>query len=104
MGVSGRAILSALIGGQNDPAELAQLARGRMRSKIAELEAALVGHLKPHHALILVELLCQIDSLDSSIARIETAIEERSAPYREEIVLLDSIPGIAETGACVILS
>lgn len=104
MGVSGRAILSALIGGHNDPTELAQLARGRMRSKIVELEAALTGHLKPHHALILTELLCQVDSLDASIERIETAIEERSAPYREAIVLLDSIPGIAETGARVILS
>jgi transposase len=104
MGVSGRAILSALIGGQNDPLELAQLARGRMRSKIVELETALAGHLKPHHALILTELLCQVDSLDASIERIETAIEEGSAPYREAVVLLDSIPGIAETGAHVILS
>jgi len=49
-------------------------------------------------------LLCQIDSLDASIERIETAIEERSASYREAVVLLDSIPGIAETGARVILS
>jgi transposase len=104
MGVSGRAILSALIGGQNDPAQLAQLACGRMRSKIGELETALAGHLKPHHVVILAELLCQSDSLDASIERIETAIEERCAPYREAIVLLDSVPGIAETGARMILS
>ena len=75
-----------------------------MRSKIAELEAALTGHLKPHHALILTELLCQIDSLEASVERLEAAIEEASAPYREAVVLLDSIPGIAQTGAQVILS
>jgi transposase len=104
VGVSGRQMLHALIGGQQDPVGLAQLARGRMRSKIAELEAALQGHLKPHHALILTELLCQIDSLEASIERLEAAIEEGSAPYREAVVLLDSIPGIGETGARVILS
>ena len=104
MGVSGRQILAALLRGERDGAELAQLARGRMRSKIAELEAALLGHLKPHHALILTELLCQIDSLDASIGRLEAAIEERMAPFREAVVLLDGIPGIAETTAHVILS
>jgi transposase len=104
VGVCGRAILGALIGGQNDPGELAQLARGRMRSKITELEAALAGHLKPHHALILAELLCQIDSLDASIERLEAAIEEASAPFREAVVLLDGIPGIARTGAHAILA
>jgi transposase len=104
MGVSGRQILSALLGGARDPAGLAQLARGRMRSKIAELEAALSGHLKAHHALILTELLCQIDSLDASIARLEAAIEERMKPFREAVVLLDGIPGIAQTTAHVILA
>src|SRR5262249_18214458 len=79
VGISGRQMLSALIGGECDPVGLAQLARGRMRSKIAELEAALTGHVKSHHALILTELLCQIDSLEASIERLEAAIEEASA-------------------------
>jgi transposase len=52
VGISGRQILAALLGGERDPAGLAQLARGRMRSKIADLEVALQGHLKPHHALM----------------------------------------------------
>ena len=97
-------MLQALIGGEQDPIGLAQLARGRMRSKIAELEAALQGHVKPHHALILTELLCQIDSLEASLPRLEADIEERSAPFREAVVLLDGIPGIAQTGAHVILA
>ena len=104
VGVSGRQILAALLGGERDPSGLAQLARGRMRSKIADLEVALQGHLKAHHALILTELLCQIDSLDASIERLEAAIEERMAPYREVVVLLDGIPGIAQTTAHVILA
>jgi transposase len=104
LGVSGRQMLAALISGEHDPAGLAQLAKGRMRSKIAELEAALTGHLKPHHALILSELLCQIDSLEASIERLNAAIEERSSPYRHAIVLLDGIPGIGQTTAEVILS
>jgi transposase len=103
VGVSGQAILRVLIGGQNDPHELAQLARGRMRSKMTELEVALQGHLKPHHALILSELLCQIDSLEASIERLDTAIEQTSAPFREAVVLLDSIPGVGQTIAHVIL-
>jgi transposase len=104
VGVSGRAMLSALIGGEQDPVGLAQLARGRMRSKTAELEAALLGHVKPHHALILTQLLCQIDSVEASIERLEAAIEETSAPYREAVVLLDGIPGIGVVGARAILS
>lgn len=104
VGVSGRAMLSALIGGERDPLRLAELAKGRMRSKLAELEAALLGHVKPHHALILAELLCQIDSVEASIERLETAIEEGSAPYREAVVFLDGVPGIGVTGARTILS
>ena len=57
VGVSGQAILRALIGGQTDPHELARLARGRLRSKMSELEVALGGYLQAHHALILSELL-----------------------------------------------
>lgn len=104
MGVSGRAILAALIAGKDDPQELAQMARGRLRGKMVELEAALLGEVKPHHALILTELLCQIDSVEASITRLDTAIEETSAPFREAVVLLDTIPGVGQTTAQVIVS
>ncbi len=93
VGVSGQAILRALIGGQTDPHELARLARGRLRSKMSELEAAVRGYLQAHHALILSELLCQIDSLEASMERLDEAIEQASTPFREAVVLLDSIPG-----------
>jgi transposase len=104
MGVSGRAMLAALIARQNDASGLAQLARGRLRSKMAELEAALQGQVKAHHALILTELLCQIDSVEASIERLDTAIEEASTPFAEAVVLVDGIPGIGQTTAQVIIS
>ena len=71
MGVCGPAMLAALIAGQSDAQGLAQRARGRLRRKMAELEAALRGHVKAHHALIPSELLCQIDSLEASIERLD---------------------------------
>lgn len=104
MGVSGRAMLSALIGGSQEAAELAQLAKGRMRTKLAALEAALTGHVQPHHALILTELLCQIDGLEASLERLDAAIDEASAAFREAVVLLDEIPGVGETTAEIIVS
>jgi transposase len=104
MGVSGRAMLEALIAGHSNAQSLAQLARGRLRSKMAPLEAALQGQVKAHHGLILTELLCQIDSVEASIERLDVAIEEASAPFAEAIVLVDGIPGIGHTTAQVILS
>ena len=104
VGVSGQAILRALIGGQTDPHELARLARGRLRSKMSELEVALRGYLQAHHALILSELLCQIDSLEASLERLDEAIEQASAPFREAVVLIDGIPGVGQTTAQVIVS
>ena len=96
-GASGRAILAALLGGEEDAAVLADLAKGRLRQKRDQLERALVGHLAPHHRFLLTELLAQIDGLDETIARFDDAIARRCADdEQEEIIhLLDTIPGIA---------
>src|SRR5262249_38597840 len=67
-------------------------------------ELALQGQLKPHHKLILSELLNLWESLEQSLQRLDAAIEAASAPFREAVVLLDTIPGIAQIGAQVILS
>lgn len=66
MGVSGRAMLEAIIEGQASPAEMAELAQKRMRAKRDLLAKALEGRVKPHHRFVLTELLCQIDSLDET--------------------------------------
>jgi transposase len=95
MGVSGRAILAALIAGHTDPHTLAELAKGRLRSKREPLAKALDGRVKPHHRFVLTELLCQIDGLDDTIARFDAQIQAICGPFEEAVALLDTIPGIA---------
>ena len=70
-GVSGREMMAALVGGQTNPKVLAQLARGRMRVKIAALEEAFTGHFTDHHALLLSKMLARIDALDTDIAELD---------------------------------
>ena len=104
MGVSGRAMLEAIIAGSSSTAEMAELAKGRLREKREQLDRALSGRVKPHHRFVLSELLCQIDSLDESIARFDEEIKKYCRPFEEEVVLLDTIPGVARRTAEVIVS
>jgi transposase len=76
MGVSGRAMLEALIAGQRDPKVLAELARGRMRGKRAALVAALTGRFDDHHAELARMLLDHIDALGIQIDRLTSRIQE----------------------------
>lgn len=104
VGVSGRAMLAAIIVGQASPEEMADLAQGRLREKRAQLIQALVGRVKPHHRFVLTELVCQIDSLDETIARFDEQIEAYCRPFEEAVVLLDTIPGVARQTAEIIVS
>jgi len=99
LGVSGRAMLEAIIAGQMSPAEMAELAKGRMREKREELAKALEGRVKAHHRFVLTELLCQIDSLDETIARFDQQIVEYCRPFEEAIALVDTIPGVGRRSA-----
>jgi hypothetical protein len=74
MGKSARAMLEALLAGEHDPALLADLARGKMKAKRAQLEEALVGTLKPQHRFMLTEQLVVIDTLDEAIGRVSQGI------------------------------
>ncbi len=67
MGVSGRAMLDALVQGQASPEMMADLAQGRLRQKRDQLTKALTGRIREHHRFVLTELLCQIDSLDETL-------------------------------------
>ena len=80
MGKSARAMLEALLAGQTDPAQLADLARGRLKAKRAQLEEALVGVIKPHHRFMLTEHLLLIDTLDEAITRASQEIAQRLDP------------------------
>ena len=103
-GVSGRDMMAHLIAGQRDPKTLAQLARGRMRTKIVTLEQAFTGYFTDHHALLLGKMLTRIDALSSDITELEAALEEMVAPFAETIIRLDEIPGVGPVAAAVIIS
>ena len=104
MGVSGRAMLEAIVAGTANANEMAGLAKGRLREKREQLDKALDGRVKPHHRFVLSELLCQVDSLDESIARFDAEIEKYCHPFEKEVELLDTIPGVAQRIAEVIVS
>ncbi len=103
-GVSGRAMLKALIAGQRDPAELAELANRRLRSKIPALTEALTGRFTEHHAFLAQVHLDVIDqhshAIDELTARIEVVIE----PFRRARDLMVTIPGISVRVADVIIA
>jgi transposase len=103
-GVSGREMMAALIAGQTNPAALARLARGRMRSKITSLEEAFAGFFTDHHGFLLRKMLSRIDALSADITELDTAIEEMVAPFARAVTRLDEIPGLGATGACVVLA
>jgi transposase len=108
-GVTGRDIMDHLIAGETSPKVLAQLARGRARRKIAELEAALEGaeFFTGHHAALLTAMLGRIDQLNTEITRLTEVIEQLLAPHEEQLQQAESMPGwgrrsaqdtLAETG------
>jgi len=104
LGVSARAMLEALLAGETDPAVVADLAQGKLRKKLPQLQQALSGHLKAHHRFLLTELLAQIDYLDEAIARVGDEIATRLEPAEEAIALLDTIPGVNQRTAEIFLA
>jgi len=99
VGVSGRAMLEAMISGEEDPKVLAEMAKGRLRNKQASLEQALDGLLQPHHRMVLSVQLSHLDFLDKLIARLSEDIAGRMGPYEETIQRLDTIPGMGRETA-----
>jgi transposase len=81
-GVSGRAMMAALIAGERDPKVLAQMARSRMRTTIGLLKEAFNGHLDEHHRFLLQRMLDRIDGIDADIAAVDEQIEAHLAPFR----------------------
>ncbi len=103
-GVSARAMLTALIGGESDPAVMADLARGRLRAKLPQLEEALAGQLRDHHRFMLRELLYHLDHINTCIATVSARIAELTAPHEATIQRLMGITGIKRQIAEVILA
>jgi len=132
-GVSARAMLAELAEGHTDAAALAELARGRLRNKIPELEQALTGRVEPHQRFLLSQQLAHIDFLDERVAAIEAEIERQlwtmseppdspaaaeeeggevrspaqerpPAQWQAAVNLLDTVPGINREAAQIILA
>ena len=104
LGVSGRAMLEALLKGEQDPATLADLARGRLRARLPDLQQALVGRIQPQHVVLIRQILAHIDFLDQAIAQVQEEIERCLVPLEEALALLQSIPGIKAVAAAAILA
>lgn len=103
-GVSARAMLAELIGGAEDAAGVAQLAKGQLRHTLADLERARPGRVSAHQRFMLAQHLRRIDELDASIAQLGEEIARRLAPFARAICSLDAIPGIGRWSAEVILA
>jgi transposase len=99
LGVSGRAMIRALIAGQDDPAELAELARRRLRRKLPELRAALQGRVSEHHRFLLRHLMSHLDALEGLITELNLRIVAVVAPFAEAVERLKTIPGIDQRTA-----
>ena len=103
-GVSGRAMLEALIAGQANPAVLADLARASMRGKKSVLQEALTGQFRAHHGYLLRMMLDRVDALTGQIEALTRRIDEAIAPFARQVAQLDEIPGVGKTGAQEIIA
>jgi transposase len=104
LGVSGRAMLSALIAGERDGARLAALAKGLLRKKTQALTTALTGRFTPHHGFLLAQILAHIEELERHVAACDERIAEKLRPFAPEFARLQTAPGIARRTAEVVIA
>jgi transposase len=104
LGVSGRAMIAALIGGETEPDRLADLARRRLRGKIPQLRQALKGRVTEHHRFMLRTLMDHVGHLEDLIGRLDLRIEEAMSPFAEAVERLVTIPGVNRRAAEVIVA
>lgn len=104
LGKSGRAMIEAMIAGEENPELLSELAQRRLRNKKADLQRALKGLMGNHQKLMLAAQLRHIDYLDEEIGRLDEEIKRRMLPFEEDLELLDTIPGVARRTAETIVA
>ena len=103
-GVSGMAMVQALLQGESTPSEMAQLARHRLRRKLADLERALHGHVEEHHRTLLRLQLHRLQQVDADLAAVDVLLERGLGPYREPHARLMQIPGVDRVTATVLIA
>lgn len=104
LGKSGKAILRAMVEGENDPKVLAGKALGTARKKRAQLEEALDGFVRDHHRFLLRQHLDAVEHLEGMVRALEARIEEVLRPFAEAAARIETIPGIAKTAARVVIA
>jgi transposase len=104
LGVSGRAMLAALVGGERDPEVLAELARGRLRTKLPQLRQALRGRFSDHHALLVGLSLAHLEHLEGAIAALDTEVDQVISPFARARDQLDTITGVGKRAAETIIA
>jgi len=104
MGVSGRAMMRALIEGEAEPEALAELAKGRLRRKLPELREALTHRFSGHHAFLLERMLAHVEELEDDIDALSVRIAEEIRPFAPAVELLRSIPGVERRAAEVLVA
>ena len=103
-GVSARAMLETILAGERDVETLAAWARGRLRTKRDQLKEALEGRVTAHHSFLLTEHLSMLEYLDEAIARVSDEIDQRLTADQEAITLLDTIPGVGQRAAEILIA
>jgi transposase len=104
LGVSGRAMLRALIAGERDPDRLAELAKGTLRKKIPQLREALQGRFRAHHATMVRIIFDHVEQLEASIAALDVEADRVMAPFARARDHLDTIPGVGKRAAEAIIA
>jgi transposase len=104
LGKSGRDMVETLVAGTADATALAQLARGRLREKISQLEQALAGQFSAHQRFLIAQQLAHSDFRDASLERLSAEIGARLRPFEPEVERLQTIPGVGRRTAEVVLA
>lgn len=104
VGVTGRAMLEAMIAGKSDVVELSALRRGPVKATAEELQEALRGRVREHHRFMLRLHLDQIDALEDSIEKLDQRIARCLEPFRPALELLTSMPAVREVTVAVLLA
>src|SRR5262250_1581478 len=104
LGASGRAILEAMLAGEQDSARLAEMSKGLLRNKIPELKLALEGRVTEHHRFLLRQLVDHLRFTESKLTEIEQEIDRRMHPFEDKVIRLCTIPGVDRVTAWGLLA
>lgn len=104
LGTSGRAMLAALLSGEQDATAMAELARGRLRAKRPALRQALEGRVTAQHRVLLRHILTHLDFLDGQLEQLTAEIEQAQTPFADAVALVQTLPGVAQAAASAIVA